>query len=337
MVLRQRRRRYVQEPRHEIKRHVPFLNLIDTPPIPHPPQLVSLGAIRLGQILILKVLPPWTPQRLDAMQRRPRPQARDFVRLAIPRPALIHEDGALEVGVDDTDKVAHAACLGGHGLDLLLLLLADAFDNVVARGFYHHGQRARADGGVGTEHDVEVGEAVRGERQIRLGATGPVVRQTLATQTRDGERRRRRGVEACRADQHVYAVHPAVRSHHALGLDADDSVAHKVDVVLDQRFEEARAGRQASAPRREVGLEVLVVLWFLLQSLLHPLLKLLLRALLHLRPLDCQSVDLVAAGFNLHPEIVEILGVVAETLFVFVRKRRRGYTQGVLSCLGKRR
>jgi hypothetical protein len=271
------------------------------------------------------------------MQSRSRPKPRHLVPLAVPRLAVVHEDRVLEVGVHVAAEVGHSRALGHHRLDVFLLLLADAFHDVIAYRLDHHRQRTRADRGVGSQHDVEVGESVRCKRHVCFRSVFPVFAQPSAINSRDGEGWRSSRVEAGSTYNHVEFVQLAVGCDDAVRLNLRDMVAHEIDIVLDERFQKSRSRSQASTSGRKVGLEPLEILRLLCKSLFHARLELLQSVFLHFRSLDSKRMDLVAAGLDLRPELFEILWVVSEPRLLFFGENDRFHAQLLLDCLAKGR
>lgn len=127
--------------RQQVPRQIPLFQLIDTPPITQPIQLVHFVSVIFRQVLVLEIFPSRTSKRLYAMQCRPWPQSRNFVvSRFVPRFAVIwirsiiysvgtdfgltqltHKNGPLKVGVYETRKVPYSLRLDNHGLDVFLL------------------------------------------------------------------------------------------------------------------------------------------------------------------------------------------------------------------------
>lgn len=162
-----------------------------------------------------------------------------------------------------------------------------------------------------------------------------MIGQSRAFDAKDREWWRGSRVEACCAHEDVDVVMCPVCRLDTSGRHARDALADERHVILDQRFEETRAGRQAAASRREGRDQPVGVLWFLGETSPHAGLEDCLCARLHRSALDGEGVDGVAGGFELCPEGLEVSGVGAEAGTLGGGEGRAGHLEVVLDGLAK--
>ena len=257
-----------------ITRVATFLHLDIAPSVSQPVQAVDLVSVPVPIIDILVVLPPWTSQRLDRVQRATWPKSDDPVSCPpvspIPTPAVVQEHRLWEKGIDKSRPVGYSLGLDLHCADVVLLELADALDGVVAGAFDHLGETAAADAGIWTEHQEKIGEPVDDRGEVRVRERGEAGRQ-VGVCADHRKRRRGHGVEAGGTDNHVEIDLASVRQVHAGRANLCDRRGDEVDIVFSQGFQIPRPGSQATAPGGKLGNEELRYLGVLGEAGAHEL------------------------------------------------------------------